>query len=353
MEGVLLWFAVGLLAAGVVGLSLIVYQLLRQQGRLLLRVEQLEGALAGGQQAPASEMPRGLAIGSQVPPFELPSVAGETVSLDDFRGRRVALVHWSPGCGFCTQIADELASLRGQLRKRGTELVLVSSGDADSNRSLAKEHGLDCSILLQDGAPIEVFTGLGTPVAYLVDEEGRVAEPLALGALEVPELLRAAADGRKRLGTERSLAESHLERDGLAPGTKAPTFELDDVRGGKILLEDYRGRRLLLVFSDPDCGPCNALLPDLARLQSDIEIVMVSRGDADTNRAKAEEHGLEFPLIVQLGWKLSKAYGIFATPVAFLIDEEGVIARPVARGRDEIVALAQAAPAGKEAELAL
>jgi peroxiredoxin len=180
-----------------------------------------------------------------------------------------------------------------------------------------------------------------------------VAEPLALGANEVPELARAAAEGRPRLTSERPLADSRLEREGLKPGTEAPAFELEDVRGGKVSLDDYRGRSVLLVFSDPDCGPCNALLPDLARLQQEAAIVLVSRGDRDVNRAKAEEHGLDFPVVVQKGWKLSKDYGIFATPVAFLIDEEGVIARPVARGRDEIVALAEKAPAGKEAELAL
>ena len=47
-------------------------------------------------------------------------------------------------------------------------------------------------------------------------------------------------------------------------------------------------------------------------------------------------------------WKLSKEYGIFAVPVAFLIDEKGVIARKVAQGVDEILALVpQGLAAGK------
>ena len=47
--------------------------------------------------------------------------------------------------------------------------------------------------------------------------------------------------------------------------------------------------------------------------------------------------------MLQPGWRLSKEYGIFATPVAFLIDEEGVIERDVARGPTEILALAREA----------
>jgi peroxiredoxin len=108
----------------------------------------------------------------------------------------------------------------------------------------------------------------------------------------------------------------------------------------------------VLVFSDPDCGPCNALLPDLADLQDEVEIAMVSRGDAEENRAKATRHGLDFPIAAQKGWTVSKQYGIFATPVAFLIDEEGVIAQPVAKGKDEIVALARLALTREEAPLA-
>ena len=39
-------------------------------------------------------------------------------------------------------------------------------------------------------------------------------------------------------------------------------------------------------------------------------------------------------------WELSRAYGIFSTPVAFLIDERGIIAADVAVGVDAILALA-------------
>jgi peroxiredoxin len=342
-----LWAIAGLSLAGLVGLSVVVYELLRQQGRLVLRLERIEALAAGAVQHGAPEMPAGLEVGAAVDPFELPDLGGELVSLEDFRGKRVLLVNWSPACGYCTQIASELAELESKLRKRNTELLFVSQGGAEANRKLADEHGLSAPILLQE-KPIAAFEGMGTPVGYLVDEQGRVAAPLGYGAEQVPELARAAAEGRKRLASERSLAESRIERDGLQAGTKAPEFELPDVRGTTVALSDYRGRMLLLVFSDPSCGPCNALLPDLARFQDEGTIVMVSRGEPAENLAKVEEHGLQFPVLVQDGWKLSKQYGIFATPVAFLIDEQGVIATDVAKGREEIMALALRA-AGKEA----
>jgi len=68
---------------------------------------------------------------------------------------------------------------------------------------------------------------------------------------------------------------------------------------------------------------------------------MVGRGSAEENRRKAKESEIAFPIVLQDKWKLSKQYGIFATPVAFLIGEDGIILKDVAAGVDAITALAQ------------
>ena len=69
---------------------------------------------------------------------------------------------------------------------------------------------------------------------------------------------------------------------------------------------------------------------------------MVGRGEPAENLRKAAEHGFRFPVVLQRKWEISRQYGIFDTPIAFLINEEGVITRGVARGVDEILALALA-----------
>jgi len=70
-----------------------------------------------------------------------------------------------------------------------------------------------------------------------------------------------------------------------------------------------------------------------------LALMMVGRGDTEENRKKAEQNGFDFPVVLQKKWELSKQYGIFATPVAFLINEEGVIERDVAAGADAILEL--------------
>lgn len=138
-----------------------------------------------------------------------------------------------------------------------------------------------------------------------------------------------------------SLAKSRLKRDGLAPGAAAPDFRLPRLGGGELSLAEFRGRPVLLVFSDPNCGPCDVLAPRLERRSSaeEAQVVMVSRGDPEANRAKVAQLGLSFPVGLLSHWEISKAYGMFATPIAFLIDEDGIVSAPVAKGPDAILAL--------------
>jgi peroxiredoxin len=137
--------------------------------------------------------PVGLPQGSEVPPFARRELNGNEADLRDLRGKRVLLVNWSPACGFCASIAAELAELEPELRAHGTRLVLVTFGTADDNRELLLRAGLTCTVLLQGDDPVDVFRGLGTPCAYVLNERGAVASRLAVGAVQVPELARACA----------------------------------------------------------------------------------------------------------------------------------------------------------------
>src|SRR5262249_50652860 len=117
-----------------------------------------------------------------------------------------------------------------------------------------------------------------------------------------------------------SLERSRLNRNGLPAGTLAPVFRLPRLDGGELSLGDFRGQRVLLVFSDPGCGPCNQLAPWLEqfhRRTADMRVLMISRGDPDANRAKVAEHGLTFPVVLQQKWDVSREYGMFATPIAY------------------------------------
>jgi peroxiredoxin len=156
---------------------------------------------------------------------------------------------------------------------------------------------------------------------------------------------------------KRTLAESKINREGLPIGTPAPEFRLPRLDGGELSLSDYRGKKVLLIFSDPHCGPCVALAPDLEkahRQHPEVQVLMISRGEAAENREKVRQHRLTFPVVLQKRWEISKLYALFATPIGYLIDEEGRTASEVAVGADAILAQlsgAASAPEPKEVML--
>jgi peroxiredoxin len=326
--------------------AVFLYQLLRSQGRLLVRLDALERGSAGlvniETSASGPKGPKGVDVGTVV----------ESTELTPFRGKKVLLFYWSPDCGFCEMAGEKLVPLQDALRKNNTELLLAAYGSAEANRRLTDELGLRANVLLLEKSPAKKyfesspFETCGTPSAYLLDEQGRVVAPLAVGMDPVVTLAREAANLEVEKLRLRPLSESRIEREGLSAGVTAPSFNLPTVNGDTVSLDQYRGRKVLLVFSDPQCGPCDELAPHLVRLHAKhgnngMAVVMVGRGDAEQNRKKAEKFGITFPVGLQERWKLSREYGIFATPVAFLIGKDGVILKDVAQGADEILKLAQ------------
>ena len=375
------WLAI--LAAGWLG-----WQLLRQNGRLLLRPDDLEKRLDdlafGG-----AEEAEGLPVGTEAPAFELPDLDGEHRSLAQFRDQPLLLIFFNPDCGFCRELMPKLKE-KAESGKQKAEMeiggrsdrplvLIVSTGDAKKNRQFFAEHNVSCPVLLQDdGEVAKAYQAHGTPTGYLVSAEGKIASGLAVGA----EVLLALAEGKseirnlkseqdQRLLTSaatngagrasrfsaRSVAGSKIKRDGLKGGTTAPDFRLPRLDGrGELTLSEMRGRRVLLVFSSPNCGPCNTLAPELEKFYRQnkhdarppagegnpataVEVVMISKGEPKENRAKVKEHGLTFTVVLQQQWEISRQYAMFATPIAYLIDEAGVITHDVAVGVEPILEL--------------
>jgi methylamine dehydrogenase accessory protein MauD len=150
---------------------------------------------------------------------------------------------------------------------------------------------------------------------------------LLLGFLLVG-VLRALALLRWRLDQLEATTPRYVGRSGLKPGTKAPDFILPSVTGKEIALRDLAGRKVLLVFLQSGCQPCQRIVPELNRLQytSDLCVVAVNRGEVQAVQQWTRAVRADFPVLIQEGRNLSRRYEVVATPFAFLIDEQGTIA---------------------------
>lgn len=124
---------------------------------------------------------------------------------------------------------------------------------------------------------------------------------------------------------------------GLPTGSPAPGFSLSGLHGEVSTLDALRaaGKPVMLIFTDPKCGPCNALLPDVSRWQREhantLTIALVSQGTSDANRKKSGEHNVAHVLI-QEHREVAEVYDAIATPTAVLVAADGTIASAPAAG---------------------
>jgi len=140
--------------------------------------------------------------------------------------------------------------------------------------------------------------------------------------------LRALGLLRWRLEQLEATTPTRIGRGGLKSGRKAPDFTLPSITGSSIALRDYADCKVLLVFMQPGCGPCQRIMPELNQIHAtgEVQVLVVQNGDIGAIQKWAEEHRPCFPVAVQEHFSVSKRYEIFITPFAFLIDEEGIIA---------------------------
>lgn len=151
-------------------------------------------------------------------------------------------------------------------------------------------------------------------------------------------LLRIEALEANRPAMPQQVREVHR---GLPIGAKAVPFDLPMVGGGRASLGSFLrdGKPLLLVSTDPKCGPCNALMPEIAEwqrsLSSELTISLLSHGSLTDNEAKASEHGIA-NLMVEKDHKIAEKYQVLGTPTAVLIRTDGTIGSPALGGADRI-----------------
>jgi peroxiredoxin len=190
--------------------------------------------------------------------------------------------------------------------------------------------GLVAGLLL-----LGLLIGQGSFLLNLARQHGRL-----LVRLEALEARLDAGDSEPSAPQEAPAAPE----PGLPVGSPAPPFSLSGLHGETLTLDFLRaaGKPVLLVFSDPGCGPCHALLPEIGRWQRDhaasLTVALVSRGALEVNRATSAEQGLTH-VLVQQDREVADAYLAAGTPSAVLVRPDGTIGSPLAAGADQIRAL--------------
>jgi peroxiredoxin len=318
-----------------------IVNLLRQNGRLLLRLEELETQVAFGEPGPAPAPARkplpGLPVGSPAPNFSLPQLNGNELTLDSLRGagKPVLLLFTDPSCGPCSTLMPEVALWQREHAAR-LSVVLVSRGEVKKNRALKREHGVTHILLQKDREVATQYEAYGTPSAVLVRPDGTIGSPPASGADAITSLIASTVKPPQP-------AQIAPPRKVVQKGDPAPAFSLNDLDGKPVQSDDLRGKPSLLLFWNPGCGFCQRMLGQLKAWEASPppdapQLILISSGTVEDNRAM----GIRSPILLDQGFSTGHAFGAGGTPSAILVDAKGKIASEVAIGAPDVLALAAA-----------
>ena len=126
--------------------------------------------------------------------------------------------------------------------------------------------------------------------------------------------------------------------DFAVPLDNGTTYQLTDLDGNPVRLEDLRGKAVWINFFATWCPPCQGetpILRDLAERYEDegLEVVAVSVQEttADDVRAYAERYQLPYTIGFDGSGNVFHQYRVYALPTQFFLDEDGVI-RFIAQG---------------------
>jgi len=117
-------------------------------------------------------------------------------------------------------------------------------------------------------------------------------------------------------------------------GQPAPSFTLPDLDGRSVSLPDLLvgSKPVLLLFTNPNCGPCTALLTEAARWQDEqsthFKLVLISQGSAKEKHGKIQ--GREFDtVLLQKEQEVSSQFRAYGTPSAVLVRPDDTIGSSV------------------------
>ena len=193
-------------------------QLVRQQGRLLLRLELLESSVGWHHGA----APHALAS-----EFTLQSLSGESVSLAQLLAdqRPALLVFTSSGCRPCTALFPEIGRWQ---RDHGDVLTVavLARGAPDVVKASALRHRVARVLIDVDATVASAYRALPTPTGVLIGPDGRLTSAPASGSDRIRGLVVRAVDTRSAAAVSPLHASPH--HDGITSTTRV---ELDGHRG--------------------------------------------------------------------------------------------------------------------------
>lgn len=112
------------------------------------------------------------ALGKPAPDFTLKNLAGEEVSLSDYRGKIVLVNFWATWCGYCDAEMPDLQKFDDE-----NDDLVVLAVDVMEEKGVVEDYikkgGYTFDVVLdEDGKISQTYMVRGFPTSYFIDPEG-------------------------------------------------------------------------------------------------------------------------------------------------------------------------------------
>jgi cytochrome c biogenesis protein CcmG/thiol:disulfide interchange protein DsbE len=174
-------------------------------------------------------------------------------------------------------------------------------------------------------------------VGYLTSERTRDADasaPPPVRPAAAPSASPAATPAKARAGKVLPLEAALKELDLIRPARAklAEDFTLATSGGGKVRLQEHRGKVVMVNFWATWCPPCLEEMPAMERLyrqQKDGGFTLIAVSvDADPKKVTpfVTAHKLTFPIGLDPRMEMANSYGVRALPSSFIVARDGSLA---------------------------
>jgi thiol-disulfide isomerase/thioredoxin len=121
--------------------------------------------------------------GKPAPDFELTTLAGETVKLSDYKGKKVILNFWATWCPPCKAEMPHMQNFYEKNKGNDIEIVAVNLTNMDKGKTeienFVKEYALTFDIPLDvEGTIGAQYQAFSIPTSYIIDSKGIISKKI-------------------------------------------------------------------------------------------------------------------------------------------------------------------------------
>ncbi|WP_100373504.1 TlpA disulfide reductase family protein [Bacillus sp. FJAT-45037] len=133
------------------------------------------------EEAVAASVKEGVQVGNSAASFELPTLLGKTVALEEYHGKPIVVNFFATWCGPCQEEMPIIMEMEKRLRDQGAVFVAVNMTSQEASKEeitpFLNHYGANFDVLLDEtGDVMKAYQIIGIPTTVVIDENGIIVQ---------------------------------------------------------------------------------------------------------------------------------------------------------------------------------